>query len=74
MSRVLTDAAFGLDGIEAVEIHHDITNTASAGVPRALGFEDLGEFPSPREHPAPAECGIDRAWRMTREGWAKMRA
>jgi ribosomal-protein-serine acetyltransferase len=74
MSRVLVDAAFEIDGIDAIEIHHDVTNTASEGVPRALGFEDLGEHASPREHPAPAECGTDRAWRATREDWMKMRA
>jgi ribosomal-protein-serine acetyltransferase len=74
MSRVLVDAAFALDGIDHVEIHHDVTNVASEGVPRALGFEDLGEIESAREHPAPAECGTDRAWRVTRERWAMMRA
>src|SRR5215207_9184806 len=33
MSRALVDAALALDGIEQVEIHHDVTNAASEGVP-----------------------------------------
>jgi RimJ/RimL family protein N-acetyltransferase len=74
LGATLTDLAFTVPGIEAVEIHHDVSNVASEGVPRSLGFEPTGEVPSQREHPAPAETGRDRVWRVGRERWAKMRA
>jgi RimJ/RimL family protein N-acetyltransferase len=66
-ARALTDAAFGVAGIARVEIHHDKANQASAGVPRKLGFEWLGE--SPDEPAAPADLGIEWRWRMKKEGW-----
>jgi len=34
----LTQAALGLPGVSRVEIHCDAANTASAGVPRRLGY------------------------------------
>jgi RimJ/RimL family protein N-acetyltransferase len=37
-ARALTDAAFALPGIEAVEIHCDEANVRSAAVPRRLGY------------------------------------
>ena len=66
-TRLLTDAAFALSGIEHVEIHSDKANTASAGVPERLGFTYLGETPD--EAAAPGELGIDRAWRISRAAW-----
>lgn len=68
-ARLLTDAAFSLPGIEVVEIHHDKANVPSRGVPAALGYEFVGETPD--ERAAPAEVGIDCAWRMTREAWRR---
>lgn len=66
-ARTLTDAAFTVPDIEAVEIHHDRANVASAGVPRGLGFRFVGET---RDEPeAPADEGIDCTWRMERSGW-----
>ncbi len=65
----LTTAAFEIDGIERVEIHHDKANVASAGVPRALGFEPGEERPDERQ--APAEIGIDCAWSVSRGQWAR---
>ena len=53
--------------ITHVEIHHDKTNVASAGVPRKLGFAFIGEFPDDAK--APAETGISCHWRMDRERW-----
>lgn len=70
-ARLLTDAAFSVDEIERVEIHHDKANVASAGVPRRLGYTLVGEAPDRRS--APAEAGIDCTWRMTRDEWAAHR-
>lgn len=68
-SRALTDLAFTLEGIERVEIHHDVTNAASRRVPEKLGFARIGEAASGRDEQAPAETGTDAIWRMTREAW-----
>ena len=38
-SGALIDAAFGMDGIDRVEIHHDPRNLRSRAVPEALGFK-----------------------------------
>lgn len=38
LSAALTRVAFDVDGVERVEIHCDPKNTASASVPRKLGF------------------------------------
>jgi len=68
-ARRLTDAALALPEITRVEIHHDRANRASAGVPRKLGFEWLGE---PRDTPeAPADLGIEWRWAMEQEAWLK---
>lgn len=67
VARGLTDAAFTLQQITAVDIHHDQANRASAGVPRRLGFRRISEQPDAVS--APAEAGVDCTWRMTRECW-----
>lgn len=69
--RLLTDAALSVPGISHVEIHHDKANAASSGVPRRLGFRLLGEIAD--EPTAPAELGIDCAWRMDRARWQRRR-
>lgn len=69
VARLLTDAAFSVPGIAHVEIHMDKANSASSGVPRRLGFRFLGETPD--EATAPAEVGIDCAWRMDRARWQR---
>jgi len=56
-SALLTDAAFGVTGIDHVEIHHDKANVASAGVPRR----------------PPSDAGIDFTWRMSRRAWPARR-
>jgi len=69
-AAALTSVAFTLPGIEMVEIHHDRANLASEGVPRKLGFVLVGEPPRPSSSPpAPADSGISRIWRMTRDRW-----
>jgi ribosomal-protein-serine acetyltransferase len=67
VARTLTDTAFAVPGISRVEIHHDKANQASAGVPRKLGFEWLGES---RDQPeAPADLGIEWRWRIEKGAW-----
>lgn len=63
----LTDAALAVPGIARVEIHHDKANQASAGIPRGLGFEWLGE--AQHEPVAPADTGVEWRWRMDKETW-----
>ena len=66
-SRALTNHAFTMQDIDRVEIHHDLGNVASEGVPRGLGFRLVGE--EVREGKAPAETGVHRVWRVTRAEW-----
>jgi ribosomal-protein-serine acetyltransferase len=70
VARLLTDAALSVPGIASVEIHHDKTNVASAGVPRRLGYEFVGEQPNVQPV-APAELGIDYVWRVGRDQWSR---
>jgi ribosomal-protein-serine acetyltransferase len=67
-SAALTTAAFALPGIDVVVIKNDRANLASQGVPRTLGFTLSGE--ERRQPVAPAETGVFRVWRMTRDAWA----
>jgi ribosomal-protein-serine acetyltransferase len=69
VARLLTDAAFSVPGVTHVEIHIDKANSASAGVPRRLGFQLVRETSD--EVSAPAEIGIDCAWRMDRARWRR---
>lgn len=63
----LTTAAFGVRGIDRVEIHHDKANMWSAAVPRSLGFT---RGPEQRDEvQAPAEIGIDCSWSISRLDW-----
>jgi ribosomal-protein-serine acetyltransferase len=57
VARLLTHAALEVPGITRMEIHHDKSNSATAGVPRRLGSRFVGEEPD--EISAPAEVGID---------------
>jgi RimJ/RimL family protein N-acetyltransferase len=66
---LLTDAALADPGISHVEIHHDLANEASAGIPRKLGFEFVGEVQD--EITAPAEVGVEWVWRMERRDWQR---
>jgi ribosomal-protein-serine acetyltransferase len=62
VAATLTEAALTVPGIDAVEIHHDKANHVSARIPRALGYRFIGEAPDTPE--APAEIGVDWAWRF----------
>lgn len=68
IARALTDTALAHAGVTRVEIHHDIANDASQGVPEALGYRCEGDTPRPVA--APGQVGIDRCWSTTRETWA----
>ena len=72
LSAALTDAAFGVAGIERVEIHHDAANVVSGKVPARLGFVAVGSVLRPPE--APGESGRMCAWRMTRAEWSTQHA
>jgi ribosomal-protein-serine acetyltransferase len=68
---LITDAALAQPDISHVEIHHDKANVASAGVPRKLGFQFIGEG---RDDPeAPADLGVEWRWRMDKEIWQARR-
>ncbi len=64
-AAALTEAAFGLPGIERTEIVHDLNNAASGQIPRKLGYARVGtavgRFPK-----APGECGTSAIWRLVR--------
>lgn len=66
-TALLTSAAFAQPEIEAVEVHHDKANLASAGIPRGLGFTLVSELAD--EVLAPGELGIELIWRMRRGEW-----
>jgi RimJ/RimL family protein N-acetyltransferase len=66
-ARALTTTAFQLLGIEEVHIHCDEANTASAGVPRRLGFRLLRTVEE--EADAPAEVGRNMEWVITTSEW-----
>jgi len=67
MAALLSEAAFTIPGIEAIEIHHDRANHASGGIPMRLGYQRIGF--QEREPEAPGEEGIEVLWRMERGDW-----
>jgi ribosomal-protein-serine acetyltransferase len=64
VAGALVEAAFALDHVTHVEIHHDRANVASGRVPARLGFTLLGEVPD--EITAPGETGVSCEWRLGR--------
>jgi RimJ/RimL family protein N-acetyltransferase len=63
-ARTLCAAAFALDQVTHVEIHHDKANTASRRVPEKLGFRLVREVDD--DIAAPGEVGISCEWRLDR--------
>jgi ribosomal-protein-serine acetyltransferase len=63
-SAALVEAAFRLPGVDRIEIVHDELNVASAGVPRKLGFTEVGR--RPLDPPPPAGTGTGIIWRLVR--------
>jgi RimJ/RimL family protein N-acetyltransferase len=63
-ASALTEQAFRLPGVDRVEIVHDELNVASGGVPRKLGFTEVGRRPI---EPRPAKgTGVGVVWRLAR--------
>jgi len=63
-SAALVDQAFRLPGVDRVEIVHDELNVASGGVPRKLGFTEIGR--RPLDPPTPTGTGTGVVWRLLR--------
>ena len=66
-SAALVDQAFAIPGIERVQIMHDELNVASGGVPRKLGFTEIGR--RPLDHHPLGGTGIGVVWELTRIEW-----
>lgn len=71
-ARLLTEAAFGLAGIDIVEIHHDEANVASAGIPRRLGYRLVERRAGGVG--AVGDTGIECIWRTDRTEWTDRHA
>ena len=60
-TAALVEQAFGLPGVDRVEIVHDELNVASAAIPRKLGFTEVGrrplDLPPPPGHRH--RCGLE---------------
>lgn len=67
VTRILTDVAFTVDGIDRVVVVTDEANTASGGVPAKLGF--TRERLDIREPAAPAETGRMIIWSVSAGAW-----
>ena len=63
-TAALVEQAFRLPGVDRVEIVHDALNVASAGIPRKLGFTQVGR--RPLDLPPPAGTGVGVVWSLTR--------
>ncbi len=63
-AAALVEQAFRLPGVERVEIVHDELNVASGGVPRKLGFTQVGRHAI--DPPPAAGTGIGVVWRLVR--------
>jgi RimJ/RimL family protein N-acetyltransferase len=62
-----TDVAFGVEGIDAVEIIHDRANRRSEGVPARLGYRRVAAFTA--DVTARCESGVKVRWRVRRAEW-----
>ena len=61
-TAALIEQAFGLPGVDWVEIVHDELNVASGQIPRKLGFTEAGR--RPLDPPPPSGTGTGVAWRL----------
>ena len=61
-AAALVEQAFGLPGVDWVEIVHDELNVASGQIPRKLGFTEAGR--RPLDPPPPSGTGTGVAWRL----------
>ena len=63
-AAALVEQAFRLPGVDRLEIVHDELNVASGGIPRKLGFTEVGRCVM--DMPAPAGTGVGVVWRLVR--------
>lgn len=63
-ARLLADAALVIEGVHAVEIHHDAYNIASGRVAEKAGFTAISYYPRAPE--APDDSGTARRWVLLR--------
>ena len=62
----LVEFAFALDGVHRVQIWHDEANVASSGVPRRLGFTEVGRRTPARQPATGSRVGVDVVWELRR--------
>lgn len=67
VTRALTTAAFGMQSISTVEIHHDVANFISGLIPERLGY--IKYWTGDWVIEAPSESGFRNKWRMKKEDW-----
>jgi RimJ/RimL family protein N-acetyltransferase len=70
-AKALTSLAFSAREIDLVEIHHDVTNLASARIPQKLGYVRLPDIVGVQRDLGPADTGTDCVWRVTRREWPR---
>jgi RimJ/RimL family protein N-acetyltransferase len=63
-TEALVGQAFGLPGVDWVEIVHDELNVASGRIPRKLGFTEAGRRPLDIRPPSGTGTGV--VWRLAR--------
>jgi ribosomal-protein-serine acetyltransferase len=63
-TAALVEQAFGLPGVDWVEIVHDELNVASGQIPRKLGFTEVER--RPLDPPSASGTGTGVVWRLTR--------
>ena len=63
-TAAVIEAAFGLPGVDWVEIVHDELNVASGQIPRKLGFTEAER--RPLDSPPPSGTGTGVVWRLVR--------
>ncbi len=63
-TAALVEQAFRLPGVDRVEIVYDELNVASGGVPRKLGFTQVGRRPI--DPPPLGGTGVGVVWRLVR--------
>ena len=63
-AAALVEQAFLLPGVDRLEIVHDELNVASGGIPRKLGFTEVGR--RVLDMPPPAGTGVGVVWRLVR--------
>jgi RimJ/RimL family protein N-acetyltransferase len=71
-TAALTDAALTVDGVERVLVYCDEANTASAAIPRRLGFTLDRIVAVPPE--AAAETGRQQEWVVRAAEWRELRS